>query len=362
MAGIYVHIPFCKTHCTYCAFYSELLRSPQGSEPFIDALCSEIRSSVSGEARTLYIGGGTPSVLSLEQLQRITDAIGQPSFEEFTMEVNPDDIVKNGPAYARGLRRLGVNRISMGIQSFDNSVLHTMGRRHNAAQAIEAYRMLRQAGFSNISIDLIFGFRDNLDTELICSQLLEMGLPQHISCYQLGIEEGSGLDRMMQKGLYTMPCDEECERQYYAICKLLSDLGYNHYEISNWALPGYESKHNSSYWNHTPYIGLGPGAHSLFVSADGEYVRRWNSDNLQAYIQAAESGRWESVRGSETLSARQLEEERVFLGLRTAHGIDASLLPKGAEKLLVPALHEGYMRIAENRWFISDSIIVDIIN
>lgn len=361
MGGTYVHIPFCKTHCTYCAFYSELLRSSQGSDAFVRALCDEIASEdLSAVSDTLYIGGGTPSVLDLKQFAAVREALGRHDYAEFTVEVNPDDIVKNGIEYVSGLVELGVNRISMGVQSFDDSVLHKMGRRHNASQAIQAYSILRQAGVKNVSIDLIFGFSEDLDTEQIRRNLLEMGLPQHISCYQLGIEERSGLEKMAAKGLYVMPADEQCEAQYYKLCSLLAALGYEHYEISNWALPGFESRHNSSYWSHKPYIGFGPGAHSLLIGEDGTHVRRWNNEDLSAYIKAAASADWQDVRGGETLDAEQLREEDIFLGLRTSKGVPASLLHSGAASL-VPAEAEGFLRIPENKWFVSDSIILELL-
>lgn len=351
MSGIYVHIPYCKSHCTYCGFYSELLRSAQGSEPFVDALVSEINGGIVGcwdlraprSAHTLYFGGGTPSLLSLEQLRRIVEALPKAEWEEFTMEVNPDDIVKGGAEYALGLRRLGVNRISMGVQSFDDKVLHTMGRRHNAQQALDAYTLLRKAGFDNISIDFIFGYTPQWSVQQMREGLERLpDMPEHISCYQLSIEPGSGLEKLVERGKYQMPSDEQCESQYYAICDLLRDLGYEHYEISNWCKPGRKSRHNSSYWDHTPYVGFGPGAHSLLVSQEGTMVRRWNNPDTAAYIAAAKSGDWNAVRGSETLTAEQVREERIMLGLRRAEGVDGRTIP-------------------ENQWFISDSIILDIL-
>lgn len=348
MGGIYVHIPFCRTHCTYCAFYSELVRDASGSEPFTDALIREIRAEASpGRISTLYFGGGTPSVLDARQTARITEALKKSfdlsGLEEFTFEVNPDDILRHGSEYLVSLQNMGVDRISMGVQSFDDTVLRRMGRRHNAEGAARAYAMLRGAGFANISIDLIFGFSAGLDTGHLQSGLLGLGtLPEHISCYQLGIEEGSGLDRMLRKGLFAMPSDEECERQYYAVCDMLRSLGYEHYEISNWAMPGRHSRHNSSYWHHVPYLGLGPGAHSLFISPEGEYMRRWNDSDLAGYIRASQGGDWDSVRGHEILTEEQKAEERLFLGLRTAEGVDGR-------------------RIPESKWFISDSIIADML-
>lgn len=355
MSGIYIHIPFCKTHCTYCAFYSELLRNKQGSESFVSALLSEIADSdFPDNVRTLYIGGGTPSVLSISEFKAITAALETKfpirGLKEFTVEVNPDDILHWGQDYVEALKSLGVSRISMGVQSFDDSVLHLMGRRHNAEQAKSAYKLLLNSHIDNLSIDLIFGFREGLDSAALEAELQDLGrLPQHISCYQLSIEEGSGLDRMQAKGLYSMPSDEECERQYYAICSLLKKLGYHHYEISNWALPGFESRHNSAYWNHSPYLGLGPGAHSLIIDEKGNFIRRWNDECLEKYLQvgamAAGSERqraWNTLRGEEKLTPEQIREERIFLGLRTDKGVDGQ-------------------RIPEDKWFVSDSIIVDML-
>lgn len=376
---------------------------------------------------TLYFGGGTPSLLSPEQLSRVketldetgwtADADGWPTLGEFTVEVNPDDIARGGREYADGLRRLGVSRISMGVQSFDDTVLKRMGRRHNAVQAIQAYAILREAGFDNISLDFIFGFTDHFDVREWEKQLeaLPGGLPEHISCYQLSIEEGSGLEKMIGRGIFAVPADEVCEKQYYDICAALSNLGYEHYEISNWArrVPAsvpfpvspsslspqspYRSRHNSAYWNHTPYIGFGPGAHSLLVLGNGStdsdacgqaaMMRRWNNPDVKAYIAAAGllkgvSGTAEdfsSVRGSETLTQEQILEEKIMLGLRTSDGIDEEWLRRNVKGERISEFldrgflcrvpgrdedksgHPGRIRIPESRWFISDGIIAELL-
>lgn len=321
---------------------------PSPYSPGVDTVATTIHTLPT----TLYIGGGTPSILTIQQLHRIVEEVkslwgdGQEGMEvmEFTVEVNPDDIVKGGEEYAKGLRELGVNRISMGVQSFDDGVLRTMGRRHTADEARRAYEILRGAGFENISIDFIFGYTQQWDVEQMRRGLESLvDMPEHISCYQLSIEPGSGLEKMVQRGRYEMPADEECERQYYAICDLLRELGYEHYEISNWCKPGRWSRHNSSYWDHTPYVGFGPGAHSLLVQEDGTMVRRWNNPDVAAYVKAAETGDWDAVRGSETLTAEQVREERIMLGLRTARGVDGMVIP-------------------EDKWFISDAIILDMLN
>ena len=327
---IYVHVPFCRSFCTYCGFYSEICsrKDPQQVQKrvvddYVEALCGEIAarreevdaargaglagargampapapsalceapapiapsspsspsSSFAPSASpafpvppapdTLYIGGGTPSVLPLSALERIVGAIGRADYEEFTIEVNPDDIVSGGRDYVEGLMRLGVNRISMGVQSFDDGILRWMNRRHDAAGAREAFRLLRACGVANISIDLIFGLSqlsDSLWTSTVAEAIALR--PEHVSAYQLSIEEGSALERMVADGRYEEAADEQCRRQYDILCGLLSGAGYVHYEISNWALPGREAVHNSAYWCRVPYVGLGPGAHSFSLPA-----------------------------------------------------------------------------------------------
>ena len=326
---IYIHVPFCKSFCTYCDFYSEI-RSPKVQKLFVEELCSEIEAR-RGEIEstlglnTLYIGGGTPSVLEPEGLRRIVECLGYGPYQEFTVEVNPDDITLE---YARFLKELGVNRVSMGVQSFDDGLLRWMNRRHTSAGARQAFRYLRDAGFQNISIDLIFGISQ------LTSQLWEETLkeavelaPEHISAYQLTVEEGSGLAEMIKAGRYAEAPDEQCAAQYQALCELLKAAGYRHYEISNFALPGREAVHNSAYWRRLPYAGLGPGAHSLI----GNDIRSWNSSRISGW-----------TREYEHLTPEQIREERLMLGLRTAEGVDG-------------------MSIPESDWFISDSIIENLI-
>ncbi len=603
---VYVHIPFCRSFCSYCGFYSEipgqagndderedgnlthgteqigkdekegtnvipgltgnLTREAEREDrqervtvgDFVEALCreaalraDEIRSCHGTE--TLYIGGGTPSILSLEQLERIVLAVrkalgnegadvsgsgstdgsrspgtisslggsGSP-FREFTVEVNPDDIVRKGPEYVKGLMRLGVNRVSMGVQSFDDRVLHRMNRRHSAADAVKAYRILRECGVENISIDLIFGFppdfgngspsgkdlgngvpemqeeygtdgrggrtdgdggrtdgdggrtggdegRTGGDEGDGCAEkmsepldywrdtlrrALEIGgdgrPPEHISAYQLSIEKGSALEKMVADGRFTPLSDELCSAQYDLLCSTLAAAGYNHYEISNFARPGKEAIHNSAYWNHTPYVGLGPGAHSLvfresypadspgpagktlgqgrpddlvkvhqaeetaaekFGQGDDAQkrlvARRWNIDDVRAYINAYSTppaplsrenpdntdGNTPPVTGEEILTAEQIHTEQIMLCLRTSRGIPRHILesiPASAARVrrliacgsLVPvseickedssrgdlpgrpdrpAQDAPRLRIPENRFFVSDDIIAELI-
>lgn len=406
---IYVHIPFCRSFCTYCDFYSEVAsgcRADAGYERFADALVREIEEragEMSDDVNTLYIGGGTPSVLSLSVFRRIVSALetaghGGP-YDEFTVEVNPDDIVEKGPAYVEGLLELGVNRVSMGVQSFDDEILRWMNRRHDSAAARRAYAILESAGVKNISIDLIFGlpqlsdrqWRDTLDRAL---EISSVGvLPQHISSYQLSVEPGSALAGMVSRGVWSEASEDLCAMQYDILCETLASVGYDHYEISNFAQPGHAAKHNSAYWRHLPYVGLGPGAHSFLaagqpvgthersVGVPGLPVRMWNNPDLNAYMHAAS---FADVRGFEELTSEQLALEHIMLALRTSEGIDASFLHAHADReALARALSSGdlvsvtgnlagasgdlltapgdRLRIPESRFFVSDSIISELV-
>ncbi len=286
---VYLHVPFCRSFCTYCDFYSEIAcrgRDAQLFEAYTDAVCAEAsrrRDEIEAtrDLDTLYIGGGTPSVLPLSLLRKIISFLMSggvpPELVEFTIEVNPEDIVERGPEYVRGLLGLGVNRVSMGVQSLDDGILRWMNRRHDAAHARQAFRILRGAGVDNVSVDLIFGLSQlSLQTlDATVSEILEWR-PEHISAYQLSIEEDSALGEMVRLGRYIEAPQEQCAAQYALLCKRLRAAGYVHYEISNWALPGREAVHNSAYWARHPYVGLGPGAHSF----DGTR-RSWNAACLR---------------------------------------------------------------------------------
>lgn len=388
---IYLHVPFCRSFCTYCGFYSEIPgKGDCGCEGtafsgFCSAVCSEIhyrREEISRDVNTLYVGGGTPSVLPLSVLSRIVGTLkecGASCFSEFTVEANPEDIVTRGPEYVAGLVSIGVNRVSMGIQSFDDRILGWMNRRHNSRTAVEACSILREGGIGNVSIDLIFGMGEagqGYQSDAHWEQTVEKALsacggipPEHISAYQLSVEDGSALAGMYESGRWSPAPDAECSREYDYLCARLADAGYRHYEISNFALPGYEAVHNSAYWRHVPYTGFGPGAHSFSINGS-EYVRRWNAPDLSAYLSAAESGDWEKASGHEILSGEQIMIEKIMLSLRTDNGISRDLLESyvpherlsmmETEGLLVPA-PAGCLRIPEDRFFISDSIIASLV-
>ena len=380
---IYIHIPYCRSFCTYCDFYSEVASKCSTYEGFAKALSSEIAArkceiennihSPSG-VNTLYIGGGTPSVLPLSVFESVLSSLEMVGctrdFDEFTVEVNPEDIVEKGHGYVEGLLKLGVNRISMGVQSFDDATLKWMNRRHDSARAKQAYAILEEAGVKNISIDLIFGlsqldldgWKENLSKALSISP--SGVLPSHISSYQLSVEDGSALAALMAKGKWSEASDEVCAQQYEALCETLRQAGYHHYEISNFAQPGYEARHNSAYWNHTPYIGLGPGAHSYIPNS-----RKWNNPDLMAYIDAGKSGDFSAVTGGEDLTEEQLGLERLMLGLRTSKGLSIEFLEGFCSvESIRSALNEGrlqllgnrFVRIPEDHFFISDAIIADL--
>lgn len=414
---IYLHVPFCGSFCTYCDFYSEICRSRQAFNEYADAVIAEIRDrrkelemnmSAQDAVNTLYIGGGTPSVLPLDVLSRIVGAVSQTErlslvtepvevttptelFDEFTVEVNPEDIVEKGREYVRGLLALGVNRISMGIQSFNDDILRWMNRRHDAGNAVKAFHILRESGVRNISIDLIFGISQLTDETWkdTIEKALELS-PEHISAYQLSIEEGSALAKMVADGRYVEASEEQCRRQYDILCRCLGRSGYHHYEISNFAKPGFEAVHNSAYWRRAPYIGLGPGAHSLTGN-----VRSWNSQELphcqQDETSSCNPDRISSCnpdstscqtssrnpsgklatysRNFETLSPEDIRVERIMLSLRTDKGLEAAELYSLAGRTVINSLlsegalekQGGSIRIPESRLFTSDEIIRELI-
>lgn len=359
---------------------------------YADAVIAEIRDrqkelemnmSARDAVNTLYIGGGTPSVLPLDVLSRIVGAVSQTErlslvteqlslvtepvevtvptelFDEFTVEVNPEDIVEKGLEYVRGLLALGVNRISMGIQSFNDDILRWMNRRHDAGNAVKAFHILRESGVRNISIDLIFGISQLTDETWkdTIEKALELS-PEHISAYQLSIEEGSAVAKMVADGRYVEASEEQCRRQYDILCRCLGRSGYHHYEISNFAKPGFEAVHNSAYWRRAPYIGLGPGAHSLSGN-----VRSWNSQELPHRNIVTYS------RNFETLSPEDIRVERIMLSLRTDKGLETTELYSLADRVIIDTLlNEGALeksgdriRIPEDHFFTSDEIIRELI-
>ena len=297
-----------------------------------------MRQDEAGEpVRTVYIGGGTPSTLKKDAISGINQAIHSTCIAEFTVEINPGDATSE---YLRFLRSAGVNRLSIGIQSFQDELLQLIGRRHNAGQAIEAVRMAQKAGFENISVDLMYALptqtMEQWKADIETALRLHV---QHISCYGLMYEEGTALTRMRDNGELT-PTDEDTENAMYDyLCERLEIAGFVHYEVSNFALPGYESKHNNSYWDGTPYIGVGAGAHSYTRG-----VRSWNPDDLEGYIRGINRG--DLKRESEKLTEQDQYNEQIMLGLRTRKGIPASLPHNQA--VIERLTQDGFLRRTED--------------
>ncbi len=367
MPGIYVHIPFCRGRCAYCAFASTTLGG-EAQAAYIEALGLEMTQRLGSEpvvARTLYIGGGTPSALTEESFEGLWTLFEQhitlKKEAEVTFEVNPDDVT---PSFVSRLTRTPVNRISMGVQSLSDSMLRRIGRRHTAEQALRAVRLLQEAGYGNISVDLMYGlpgqplaaFEADLQT------LLQTGVP-HLSAYAMQVEEETPMERLVQQ--VALPDDEMQSLQYDTLRSLCRSFGLAQYEISNFAKPGYHSRHNSSYWTGVPYVGLGLGAHSY----DGHALRRANTIDMDAYLAEAFLGE------EEHLSEADRRAERIMLSLRTAQGLCLSSFerefgPVSLTKLLADARphiasgrlvqSEGCLRLAPEALFVSNGIVADL--
>lgn len=311
MAGLYIHIPFCRSRCIYCGFYSTT--ELEFRQRYVDALCKEM-SLVCQKAsiRTIYLGGGTPSQLTISQLQQILDAIyiynKVETDAEITIECNPDDVTME---FAEGLSHLPVNRVSMGAQTFNDQRLRFLHRRHTSSQVYDAVNRLRDSGIQNISIDLMYGFPEETLSEWEDDIEKALSLEaDHLSAYCLMIEEGTPLYRMQ-----TEPLEEELERlMYERLIDKLAVAGYEHYEISNFAKQGFRSRHNSSYWDGTPYIGIGAAAHSYDIKS-----RSWNVANIRQYIEGIEQEK--RLFEEELIDENTRYNDTITVGLRTKEGI-----------------------------------------
>ena len=319
MAGLYIHIPFCKSKCVYCGFYSTV--NQKNVDKYINLLIKEMAlrcHETNGDPiKTVYFGGGTPSILQIPQLQKIIDSAKKYfSFEEnaeITIEANPEQLTAN---YCRNLKALGINRISIGIQSFHDEILQFLGRKHTAKEALQAVENAHDTGFTNISIDLIYGVNER-DNELWQKELYTaFHLPiKHFSAYALTVEENSLLYRRIHQHKTVEPDEDLASVQYNILLECVAKSGFTQYEVSNFAIKGYESKHNSAYWHRIPYIGLGPAAHSF----DGIH-RSWNAPNLSGYFAQIENGK--NYHEQETLTDTDRYNEYLLLRLRTCAGID----------------------------------------
>ncbi|MCM1111345.1 MAG: radical SAM family heme chaperone HemW [Clostridium sp.] len=364
MSGLYLHIPFCASKCAYCDFYSRPERDPRRVEAYVDRMLDEFgrrRGEISGRFGTVYIGGGTPSLLPPAMLSRIWDALPSEGIAEYTIEANPDQIT---PRFLDMIAASPVDRLSVGIQSFDDAELSAVGRSHSSAQALEALRQIAGRGPGNYSCDLIFGlpgqtpesWRRNLET------LMEFR-PPHFSAYMLSWEPGTRLYARMTAGKIRPADDEVLAGMYDLLCETARRHGYHHYEISNFAIPGRESVHNTNYWRGIPYLGIGASAHSF----DG-ISRRSNPASLAEYMRGGGIV-------TETPDADERHNERVMTALRRACGIDLSefaaefgdeaagrlgRLSRGPVSRGLMAIEAGRLRFTERGWLLSDAVLVDL--
>ena len=373
MAGIYIHIPFCKRRCIYCGFFS--CTDLGFRQRYTDAVCREIGTRVSDLnadeiISTVYFGGGTPSCLSIRQLEQIVKALDNAfpnrlKLEEFTIECNPDDVDEN---LVKELWMLGANRISLGIQTFNDQRLRFINRRHTSAKARQAIDDIRKAGVENISIDLMFGFPGETAEEW--SKDLDEAVrlsPAHISSYSLSYEEGTPLRKMLESGMVAETDEETSRRMYYLMKDRLEQAGYEHYEISNFAKKGDTRRralHNSTYWSLKPYLGIGAAAHSFCTN-----TRRWNAADIKSYIEGIELGT--PAYQYETLDNTMKYNDTVMLRLRTCEGLCLSQLSTGhreyCEKTSQSYIRNGllrkdgdWLRLSREGLFVSDMIMSEL--
>ena len=371
--GVYIHIPFCKSRCIYCGFYSTTSASLRSQ--YVEALmremelrCGEMDAlAPMGDSvvDTIYIGGGTPSVLPVDDLCAIIGKVGETYTcrpREITVEMNPDDV--SGDVVSV-LRDCGVNRISMGVQTFSDERLRMIHRRHTARQAVEAVAAVRRAGIDNVSIDLMFGFpgetlaqwRDDLRAAVALE-------PEHISAYSLMYEEGTPLYAMLQSGRVAQTDDDICLAMYTELMDVLAANGYEHYEISNFAKPGRRSLHNSSYWHDVPYLGFGASAHSYLKTR-----RCWNVADVAEYVRSVSDGI--VPQEGERIDADTHYDDLVTTAMRTCEGLNLGVLSdrhrafalKCARKSMADGLlelHDNHLRLTRKGLFVSDMVMSDM--
>lgn len=378
--GIYVHIPYCHSKCYYCDFYSRADKRDLSS--FMQALITEINkraSEITGQIDTIYIGGGTPSILNEEEFSALCAALCRlleknnqtfDSIKEFTIEVNPEDVCEDK---AKLWKSSGVNRISMGVQSFNDTELKTLGRKHTSSEAELSTKILKKH-FSNISLDLIFGIPGQTLSSLEDSLGKIISLdPEHISVYSLMYEERTALVKMRDKGLVTEIGEDNSVEMFRFVREKLKESGYRQYEISNYARDGFYSIHNSGYWEGKPYLGFGPGAHGY----DGRRIRKWNLPDLKKYIGIILTGDSENdIYDEEILNDTELWEEMILTRLRTVKGLSLDEYEEKFGKIELDKLlrktnkyvtgnmleiKDGILKLKESGVMISDEIMVDLI-
>lgn len=369
MAGIYLHIPFCRKACVYCDFHFVTSMKRRGE--MVEAIMEEAQMRAdffesSSLIQTIYLGGGTPSVLSAEELNTMLEGLGQlfpqGNDVELTLEANPDDL---SDTYLKTLHDIGINRLSIGTQSFRDADLIWMNRSHDASQAIQSVETAQQVGITNLSLDLIFGLpKLSMDAwQANLEQAIELDIP-HLSVYALTVEDRTALDAQVKKGMTRVASDEQYRTQFLLAHDLLTAAGYVHYELSNYAKSGQHSIHNSNYWNHVPYLGLGPSAHGF----DGGR-RYWNHANNSHYLKAIAEKKLPQA-GEEQLSSTDHYHEYLMTHLRRECGIDLSRLQQWVPdwelrfaSLLEAYQTQGLMHLQDNQyilspegWIISDQI------
>ena len=369
--GLYIHVPFCEKRCVYCSFYSTV-HGKEERDAFVRTLAKELAFRHNGAPiSTLYFGGGTPSQLDDEEMESIFSAIHRhcvlSPLAEITFEANPDDISQQKVVH---LRQLGVNRISLGVQSFDDRRLSFLNRRHTAQQALDAIDLLRAEGVENISIDLIFGLpgQQLADWNKELAQAFELPIT-HLSAYSLMYEKGTPLYYARERGA-VKECDEETSlSMFQMLCTSAQCAGFEQYEISNFARPDYRSRHNSSYWHGIPYLGLGPGAHSY----DGKNCRRVNDYSLRRYMEAGRTKTFADVPHTlEKLSADECYDELICTRLRTCEGLSLQEVPVSRRSALLrmarPHIDGGrleldahnHLRLTASGIFVSDDVMSDL--
>ena len=346
MAGLYFHIPFCKRICAYCDFFrsADLRNMPDVVEAMHQEMDEAQHFISDRDLRTIYFGGGTPSLLHPDEFSRFIEhadgVFGCGHVEEITIEANPDDITKK---YVEALRLTAVNRVSLGVQSFDDRELKMMNRRHSAEEAVVAVKRLQDVGIENITIDLIFGV-DGFGEEVL-SQSIEQALSlgvQHISAYHLTIEPNTAFGRRLARGEMSEVAEDQSEKEYAMLHNCLTEAGFEHYEVSNYALEGFRAKHNSSYWQGVEYLGIGVGAHSF----NGE-VRHYSEQSIEEYVECREYV-------VEQLTPRDHYNEYVMTALRRKEGIDCLFV---AENFGEKALQRVKESVAP--WVESGDVVVD---
>lgn len=369
---LYIHIPFCKQKCSYCNFHFST--SLKLKEEMILALQKEIyfrKDELHNNLlETLYFGGGTPSILSIDEVKKLMDSVLKYfSFKndiEITLEANPDDLSQN---YLKGLREIGINRLSIGVQSFFEDDLKMMNRAHTNSQAEDCIKRSQDAGIENISVDLIYGsptshieiWKQNLQKAVD----LEVS---HISSYALTIEPKTALDNWIERGKISAPKEAEQNQEFYYMVDFLKNNGFEHYEISNFGKPDFYSKHNSSYWKYQPYLGIGPSAHSY----DGKDLRSWNITNNPLYIKSLNENKLPTEK--EILSEKDRYNELLMIGLRTSWGADLEKIKDFSDEIQekfhkdiqskisegILTIENNHLKIPEKHWFFADGIASDL--